>query len=208
MYFLKKKRHVIIIYIKKIAREQAKKYGCLVRNAETNEVLHYVEKPETFISDLISCGVYLFDIAVFDEIKKAMDNKKESNNSVLDSFATNNVDDRLSLERDLLRPLSESRKLYSYVTEGFWKQIKTAGSAISANAAYLELQYHENDTRLARNEQGGPAINGAVYIHPSAQIDPTSKVIQNHTFKHCYFYINLTLKDWTQCVNWSSCCYR
>ncbi|CAO3655310.1 unnamed protein product [Mucor fragilis] len=163
----------------KIAREQAKKYGCLVRDSETNEVLHYVEKPETFISDLISCGVYLFDIAVFDEIKKAMDLKKESNSNLVDSFATSSVDDRLSLERDLLRPLSESRKLYSYVTEGFWKQIKTAGSAISANAAYLELQHHDNDARLATSVEGGPEIIGAVYIHPSAQIDPTCKIGPN-----------------------------
>lgn len=116
---------------------------------------------------------------MFDEIKKAMDLKKESSSNLVDSFATN-VDDRLSLERDLLRPLSESRKLYSYVTEGFWKQIKTAGSAISANAAYLELQQHDNDSRLARSQDGGPEIIGAVYIHPSAQIDPTSKVY--HTF--------------------------
>lgn len=46
-----------------------------------------------------------------------MDNKKEQDDS----------DGKLSLERDLLRPLSESKKLYVYLTEGFWKQIKTAG---------------------------------------------------------------------------------
>jgi mannose-1-phosphate guanylyltransferase len=61
--------------------------------------------------------VYLFDVSVFTEIKKAMDNKKEQDDS----------DGKLSLERDLLRPLSESKKLYVYLTEGFWKQIKTAG---------------------------------------------------------------------------------
>lgn len=139
---------------------------------------------------MISCGVYLFDVAVFDEIKKAMDLKKESNSNLMDSFATSNVDDRLSLERDLLRPLSESRKLYSYVTEGFWKQIKTAGSAISANAAYLELQLHDNDSRLATNEEGGPEIIGAVYIHPSAQIDPTSKV---NIRLYCYYYSSILI---------------
>ncbi len=111
-----------------MAREQANKYGCLVQNPETNEVLHYVEKPETFISDLISCGVYLFDVAVFTEIKKAIDTKKEQD-AMVDSFSlgSNSADGKLSLERDLLRPLSEAKKLYVYVTEGFWKQIKTAG---------------------------------------------------------------------------------
>lgn len=168
----------------KVARNQANKYGCLVQNPETNEVLHYVEKPETFISDLISCGVYLFDVAVFTEIKKAIDHKKEQDAmvdefSTLISTTTASADGKLSLERDLLRPLAESKKLYVYVTEGFWKQIKTAGSAISANAAYLELQKTENSPRLAKTTQDGPEIIDAVYIHPSAQVDPTAKLGPN-----------------------------
>ncbi|KAI9356693.1 nucleotide-diphospho-sugar transferase [Pilaira anomala] len=160
----------------KIVREQANKYGCLVQDPDTNQVLHYVEKPETFISDLISCGVYLFDVAVFTEIKKAIENKKEQ-----DALAESTTfsDDKLSLERDLLRPLSESKKLYVYITDGFWKQIKTAGSAISANAAYLQLQQNENSNRLTTSNQDGPEIIGAVYIHPSAQVDPTAKIGPN-----------------------------
>lgn len=60
-----------------------------------------------------------------------MDHKKE--HAEVDSFfsslsmESSSNSGRLSLERDLLRPLAEARKLYVYVTEGFWKQIKTAG---------------------------------------------------------------------------------
>lgn len=36
---------------------------------------HYVEKPESFISDTINGGIYLFDKAIFDEIRYAMDEK-------------------------------------------------------------------------------------------------------------------------------------
>ncbi|KAI8992147.1 nucleotide-diphospho-sugar transferase [Mycotypha africana] len=188
--FHMKHRGLCTMLSKKIGHEQAKKYGCLVADQNTNQVLHYVEKPDTFVSDLISCGVYLFDAAVFTEIKKAMDAKKDSDeendhyflfgNSAHPSITTpglpsNGNDGRLSLERDLLRPLSESRKLYAYVTEGFWKQIKTAGSAVAASAAYLELQYHAESNRLARTEDNGPEIIGAVYIHPTAQVDSTAK---------------------------------
>lgn len=88
--------------------------------------MHYVEKPETFISDLISCGVYLFDVAVFEEMKKAIDRKKDANHEDND-YLSSPTDDRLRLEQDLLRPLSENRKLYVYVTEKPWRQIKTAG---------------------------------------------------------------------------------
>ena len=49
----------------KVPKDTATRYGCLVSDQKTQEVLHYVEKPETFVSDLISCGVYLFDKAIF-----------------------------------------------------------------------------------------------------------------------------------------------
>ncbi|KAL1926209.1 hypothetical protein VTP01DRAFT_6074 [Rhizomucor pusillus] len=161
----------------KVPREQATKYGCLVAKPETNEVLHYVEKPDSFISDLISCGVYLFDSAVFGEMKKAIDRKKD--NMEENDYLWTPSDDRLRLEQDLLRPLSENRKLYVYVTENFWRQIKTAGSAIPANAAYLEQNARENPHKLAQQQPGGPEIIGAVYIHPSAHVDPTAKIGPN-----------------------------
>jgi mannose-1-phosphate guanylyltransferase len=60
-----------------VDREVANRYGCLVENPTTHEVLHYAEKPEGFISDLISCGVYLFDCMVFGEIRKARELRRE-----------------------------------------------------------------------------------------------------------------------------------
>lgn len=50
-------------------------------------------------------------------------------------------------------------------------------SAISANALYLEAEAREGSDRLAKNTPGGPEIIGAVYIHPSAHVDPTAKVM-------------------------------
>ncbi|KAI8644352.1 nucleotide-diphospho-sugar transferase [Parasitella parasitica] len=155
----------------KVPASEATKYGCLVANNETNQVLHYVEKPDTFISDLISCGVFLFDISVFGEMKKALD-KKESQEQ--GEFVSSSHDE-LRLEQDILRPLTESNGLYVHVTEEFWRQIKTAGSAISANALYLEAEAREGSDRLAKNTSSGPEIIGAVYIHPSAHVDPTAK---------------------------------
>ncbi|CAG8545239.1 3357_t:CDS:2 [Racocetra fulgida] len=38
----------------KVAREVANRFGCLVEKPENHEVLHYVEKPESFISNLIN----------------------------------------------------------------------------------------------------------------------------------------------------------
>jgi mannose-1-phosphate guanylyltransferase len=32
------------------------------------QVLHYVEKPSTFVSDIINCGIYLFTPEIFQHI--------------------------------------------------------------------------------------------------------------------------------------------
>jgi len=161
----------------KVAHEAAKRYGYLVAKAENNEVLHYVEKPESFISDLISCGIYLFDCDIFDEMKKAMQNKQLR----VDQDRLVDHDEKLRLEQDLLRPLAESKKLFVYVTTDFWRQIKTAGSAVPANVLYLEQYLKTNPDRLLKNEHGGPTIVGCVYKHPTAFVDPSAKIGPNVT---------------------------
>ena len=44
-------------------------YGCLVENPDTHGVLHFVEKPETFVSTLINCGAYVFSMKVLDHLQ-------------------------------------------------------------------------------------------------------------------------------------------
>jgi mannose-1-phosphate guanylyltransferase len=62
----------ILLNIQKVAAEEAHKYGCLAVNETTHEVLHYAEKPETFVSDIINCGVYLFSSTIFNLIDHRM----------------------------------------------------------------------------------------------------------------------------------------
>ena len=56
----------------KIAPEAACNYGCIVSNPQTHEVLHYVEKPSSYISSTINCGVYFFDTSLFEFIRTVM----------------------------------------------------------------------------------------------------------------------------------------
>lgn len=51
-------------------RQQSSNYGCVVENRETHKITHYVEKPETFVSTLINCGVYICGLELFDIIGK------------------------------------------------------------------------------------------------------------------------------------------
>lgn len=58
-------------------RQQSMHYGCVVRDKDTEEVTHYVEKPETFVSNLINCGVYVFSIEIFQMIAQVFNKKQE-----------------------------------------------------------------------------------------------------------------------------------
>lgn len=57
---------------------QAVNYGCIVDDKETHEVLHYVEKPESYLSKLINCGIYLFNLDIFDYIREELTKSNES----------------------------------------------------------------------------------------------------------------------------------
>lgn len=48
---------------------QSVNYGCIVEDKQTHEVLHYVEKPENYVSSLINCGIYLLSLEIFDYIR-------------------------------------------------------------------------------------------------------------------------------------------
>lgn len=45
-------------------KQQSVHYGCLVVN-ETGAVNHYVEKPSSYVSTFINCGIYVCSLDVF-----------------------------------------------------------------------------------------------------------------------------------------------
>ncbi|RKP25166.1 nucleotide-diphospho-sugar transferase [Syncephalis pseudoplumigaleata] len=156
----------------KVDREVANRYGCLVENPATHEVLHYAEKPEGFISDLINCGVYLFDCTVFGEIKKARELRREQ-------LTPGEPLEQLRLEQDILQPLAGNQRLFVYETVDFWHQLKTASSSVLVNSLYLQEMKRAGSPLLARPYDDGPEIVGAVIIDPTATVDPTAKLGPN-----------------------------
>ncbi|XP_064926866.1 mannose-1-phosphate guanyltransferase alpha isoform X2 [Columba livia] len=154
-------------------RTQALNYGCIVANADTQEVQHYVEKPSTFVSEIINCGIYLFTPAIFQHIGKVFQRNQQE--LVLEESSNGwQRAEVIRLEQDVFTALAGSGKLYVYKTDGFWSQIKSAGSAIYASRLYLNQYSKSHPERLAQNKPGGPIIRGNVYIHPTASIDSTA----------------------------------
>lgn len=174
----------------RVAEAAATNFGCIVSDAHTRRVLHYVEKPESHISNLINCGVYLFSTeAIFPSIKTAIKRRTErprlvsypSSDNLESSFMADADEDEdrkevIRLEQDILSELADNKQFFVYETKDFWRQIKTAGSAVPANALYLQQALQSTSNELAKPS---PNIIPPVFIHPSAHVDPTAKLGPN-----------------------------
>lgn len=174
----------------RVSNDAANHFGCIVPDPHTNRVLHYVEKPESHISNLINCGVYLFATdAIFPSIKSAIKRRTErprmisypSSENLEASFVADPDEDGeknevLRLEQDILSDLADTNRFYVYETKDFWRQIKTAGSAVPANALYLQKAFQSQSEELAKPSA---TIVPPVFIHPTATVDPTAKLGPN-----------------------------
>ncbi|KAK9478236.1 nucleotide-diphospho-sugar transferase [Lipomyces japonicus] len=169
-----KKEAKAVILGTRVEAEVANNFGCIVSDPVTKKVVHYVEKPETHISNLINGGVYLFDSSIFDVIRSARQAKVEAANE--NPLVKN--DEVLRLEQDILVRLAETDGFYVYETRGFWRQIKTAGSAVPANALYLQKLF-QTDIDAPGLAKASAHILPPVYIDPTASIDPTAKLGPN-----------------------------
>ncbi|XP_074279417.1 uncharacterized protein LOC141604803 isoform X2 [Silene latifolia] len=150
----------------KVSAESANQFGELVDDPDTKELLHYTEKPETFVSDLINCGVYVFTPEIFSAIQGVIDNKDDK--------------DFVRLDQDILSPLAGKKQLYTYETLDFWEQIKTPGMSLKCSGLYLDRFRQSSPDLLARGDEVKNAtIVGNVYIHPSAKVHPTAKLGPN-----------------------------
>lgn len=176
----------------KVADDAATNFGCIVSDNHTKRVLHYVEKPEGHISNLINCGVYLFSTdVIFPSIKSAIKRRADrprlasypSSENLESSYVFDQDDDDdesknqiIRLEQDILSDMADSKQFFVYETKDFWRQIKTAGSAVPANALYLQQAWQNGSKELT---PASANIIPPVYIHPSAHVDPTAKLGPN-----------------------------
>ncbi|KAL1997525.1 hypothetical protein VTN49DRAFT_56 [Thermomyces lanuginosus] len=174
----------------RVSNEAAPNFGCIVSDSHTKRVLHYVEKPESHISNLINCGVYLFATeCIFPAIRTAIKRRTTrprlvsypSSENLETSFVALDDEDSqrpeiLRLEQDVLSDLADSNRFFVHETRDFWRQIKTAGSAVPANALYLQQAFQAQSEELT---PPSASIVPPVYIHPTAHVDPTAKLGPN-----------------------------
>ncbi|KAF5746854.1 mannose-1-phosphate guanyltransferase alpha-like isoform X1 [Tripterygium wilfordii] len=168
----------------KVSAESANQFGELVADPITKELLHYTEKPETFVSDLINCGVYIFTPDIFRAIQDVSTHREDRGYSILmltsSFYRTTIPSDFVRLDQDILSPLAGKKQFYTYETMNFWEQIKTPGMSLKCSALYL-AQFRSISPHLLANGDGNKSakIIGDVYVHPSAKVHPTAKIGPN-----------------------------
>lgn len=64
------KQALLTIMATEATRQQSLNYGCMILDKE-GKVTHYVEKPSTFVSALINCGIYLTSLDIFQTMADA-----------------------------------------------------------------------------------------------------------------------------------------
>ncbi|KAL6528650.1 hypothetical protein OROMI_029295 [Orobanche minor] len=171
------------ILVIKVSAESAYQFGELVADPDTKELLHYTEKPETFVSDRINCGVYVFSPGIFTAIQGVSTQRKEratlrrvTSFEALQPANRSLPTDFVRLDQDILSPLAGKKQFYVYETLDFWEQIKTPGMSLRCSGLYL-AQYRFTSPHLLASGDGSknPTISGDVFIHPCAKVHPTAK---------------------------------
>ncbi|KAL3307638.1 hypothetical protein Ciccas_013845, partial [Cichlidogyrus casuarinus] len=168
-------------------RSQANSFGCIVECAESHEVTHYVEKPETFVSATINCGVYLFTPSIFNFIRIAYLSHQNTKDCEL---APGSCRESINMEKEVFPQLAGTGHLFVYQTDRFWSQIKSSSAVIYANRHILAMYEDNHPERLqprtfssqmatSNGHKEGPVIIGHVYIHPTAKISPSAVIGPN-----------------------------
>ncbi|KAI3740404.1 hypothetical protein L2E82_30833 [Cichorium intybus] len=117
----------------KVSAESASEFGESVADSVTKELLHYIEKPETF------------DIHINHEDRV--------------SFNMTPAKDFVRLDQDILSPLAVKKQLYTYETMDFWEQIKTPSpTATSLANRHVDGSMPIDDFNLEFENQSGEKV--------------------------------------------------
>jgi mannose-1-phosphate guanylyltransferase len=125
------------------------RYG-LVRLAGDGRVRQFLEKPrpEEIDTNLINAGLYVLEPSVLDLIPS---------------------DRPVSIEREVFPQLVERGEVFGLALPGYWLDVGTPASYLQAHRDVLE--------RTFVNEVGQELGNDYILVDPTAQIDPTARLV-------------------------------
>ena len=182
-------------------------YGCIVKDERTDELLHYAEKPETAVSALINCGVYVASTRGFYALLEAAGQERARGLAAHRLWVASAEGERgrVQIEQDIIMTYEGRQQIYVYECDDFWCQVKSPEAALRASAMYLQhyastqpelLAQHSHgmEARAVRNmradglnygrdsvnvSHAAPTFVGNVYVHPTARVAATAKLGPN-----------------------------
>jgi len=129
--------------------DQLKNYGVVVIDERTGRVRHFVYKPQTYVSDMINAGVYVFSPSIFKRIEGG----------------------RKVFVQEILPNLASSDQLQSCLLSGHWVKMTDVPSYLGAVGPHLELMRFMKPEGLAGPpDDGSYEIRGDVMLHPEAVV--------------------------------------
>lgn len=131
------------------------------------QVEHYVEKPATYISHHINCGIYLITPALFARLAAVFTEKAAHagpfGDGCGDGYAPAEAAETIWFERDIFPGLAGTDDFAAYQSNRWWSQIKTAAFLASSHP-------FRGCVGLGRRFQGGhlckPALPESVQQAP------------------------------------------
>lgn len=157
----------------KVDASAAPTYGCYVAD-DKGKMLHYAEHPESFISETINAGVYVFSPEALNPPKKS---SKKSDVDASDSETEDSAS--VSMERQLLPSLVADGRAFVYTYTDFWRSIKNAGGAVYASKVYLQWYSKTKPEMLKPPSNLKCEVDGHVIVDPTATVDPSAKIGPN-----------------------------
>ena len=126
-----------------------KTYGVVVVDERTGRVRHFVYKPQTFVSDVINAGVYVFSPSVFKRISSGC---------------------KVNMQ-DILPVLANAEQLQSCLLSGHWVKMTDTKAYLNAVGPHLEIMRFMKPQGLSTTPvDGSYTIRGDVVIHPEARV--------------------------------------
>lgn len=119
------------------------KYGVVVAD-ENGQIERFVEKPQTFVSNKINAGIYLFSTKILDRIQLKP----------------------TSIEREIFPHMAADKTLYSMVLPGYWMDIGQPKDYLVGLNLHLQYLGQSHSEQLSKIE----GVTGNVIIHPTAKI--------------------------------------
>lgn len=103
---------MITIMSTEATRQQAVHYGCLVFDKDTGSVSHYVEKPSSYVSTFINCGVYVCSTEVFN-LMSSIFHSRQLEYHGFGNGHNGRDQGHIQWEQEVLTPLAGTGKLFA-----------------------------------------------------------------------------------------------